>query len=52
MTLPVSADEDEIIVPTRVDRGRARTLAGGALLGAAVGLALVLWTRRGSRESR
>ena len=52
VTLPVSGDEDEIIVPTRVDRGRARTLAGGALLGAAVGLALVLWTRRGSREPR
>ena len=26
--------------------GRARTIAGGALLGAAVGLALVMWARR------
>jgi hypothetical protein len=28
------------------DEGRGRTLAGGALLGAAAGLALVLWARR------
>ena len=52
VTLPAYPDEDEIIVPTPLDRGRARTLAGGALLGAAAGLALVLWTRRGSREPR
>jgi hypothetical protein len=32
---------------TRVlERDRARTIAGGALLGAAVGLALVIWARR------
>lgn len=52
VTLTVHPEEDEVVVPTPVDRGRARTLAGGALLGAAVGLALVLWTRRGSREPR
>ena len=51
VTLPVYTDEDEA-VPLPVTRGRARTLAGGALLGAAVGFALVLWTRRGSREPR
>ncbi|HIF20874.1 MAG TPA: hypothetical protein EYQ27_02965 [Gemmatimonadetes bacterium] len=51
VTLPVYAGEDEVAAPAPVERGRsrARTLAGGALLGAAVGLALVLWTRRGSR---
>ncbi len=52
VTLPVYTAEDEVIVPTPVDRSRARTFAGGALLGAAVGLALVLWTRRASREPR
>lgn len=59
VTLPVYADEgdviadaDDILVSPVADRGRARTLAGGALLGAAVGLALVLWTRRGSRGPR
>jgi len=50
VTRPAYPDEDEIIVRTPLDRGRARTLAGGALLGAAAGLALVLWTRRGSHE--
>jgi hypothetical protein len=56
LTLPVYSDEgdviadaDDVLVPPIADRGRGRTLAGGALLGAAVGLALVLWTRRGSR---
>lgn len=52
VTLPVYSEEDEVVVPTPVDRSRARTIVGGALLGAAVGLALVLWTRRGSREPR
>jgi hypothetical protein len=52
VTLPVYADEDDVVVLPIVDRGRVRTLAGGALLGAAMGLALVLWTRRGSREPR
>jgi transcription elongation factor Elf1 len=58
-TLPVYADEGDVIADADdalgspvVDHGRARTLAGGALLGAAVGLALVLWTRRGSRGPR
>jgi len=45
----VPAPEDDVTVSPRLDVGRARTIAGGALLGAAVGLALVLWTRRGSR---
>jgi hypothetical protein len=60
VTLPAYADEDDVILSPEDDvimsplgdRGRARTLAGGALLGAAVGLALVLWTRRGSRGPR
>ncbi len=52
VTLPLYAGEDEVIMPTPLDRRRARTLVGGALLGAAVGLALVLWTRRSSREPR
>jgi hypothetical protein len=58
LTLPVYTDEgdvigdaDDALMPPIADRGRGRTLAGGALLGAAVGLALVLWTRRGSRGS-
>lgn len=33
-------------VSAQDDASRMRTLAGGALLGAAAGLALVLWTRR------
>ena len=48
----VYTEEDEVVATTPLDRGRARTIAGGALLGAAVGLALVLWTRRSSREPR
>ena len=48
-TLPVYVQEDEVTVSALIDRGRARTLVGGALLGAAVGLALVMWARRGSR---
>ena len=52
VTLPVYEGEDDVIETPLADRGRARTLAGGALLGAAVGLALVLWTRRGSRGPR
>ena len=33
-------------IPERALNGRSRAVAGGALLGAAVGLALVLWARR------
>ena len=33
-------------LPDGLDSERLRTMAGGALLGAAVGLALVLWARR------
>jgi predicted RNA-binding Zn-ribbon protein involved in translation (DUF1610 family) len=32
--------------PASVTNARLRTIAGGALLGAAVGLALVIWARR------
>ena len=32
--------------PASVTNARLRTMAGGALLGAAVGLALVIWARR------
>ena len=44
--------EDEVAVavpppPLTVVNDRFRTVMGGALLGAAVGLALVLWARRG-----
>jgi predicted RNA-binding Zn-ribbon protein involved in translation (DUF1610 family) len=41
--------EDEDALPAAVeddDPGRARVILGGALLGAAVGLGLVLWSRR------
>jgi len=45
--LPAQEDTD-IELPSRmpVDRSRSRVLMGGALLGAATGLALVLWARR------
>ncbi|HAC05344.1 MAG TPA: hypothetical protein DC060_02560 [Gemmatimonadetes bacterium] len=51
-TLPVHTEEDGVVVLTPRDRGRTRTIVGGALLGAAVGLALVLWTRRANRDPR
>jgi hypothetical protein len=41
---PVALPEPLPPLPAR--RNRTRTVAGGALLGAAVGLALVLWARR------
>ncbi len=51
-TVPVHTEEDGVVVLTPRDRGRTRTIVGGALLGAAVGLALVLWTRRANRDPR
>ena len=40
-------DEDEIAMPPiRLSTSRQRVLLGGILLGAAVGLALVIWARR------
>jgi predicted RNA-binding Zn-ribbon protein involved in translation (DUF1610 family) len=46
VTFPVSGEvaAAEAEVPTPA--GRSRTILGGALLGAAAGLALVLWARR------
>lgn len=47
---PASAEEIMAVAEregvVEVDEDRLRTIAGGALLGAAVGLALVLWARR------
>ena len=46
-TLPTYEENDEVpTVRPRFGLGRARTMVGGALLGAAVGLAWVLWARR------
>lgn len=46
----VSLDEDPdqagTSLPTRLDLSTTRTMAAGALLGAAAGLALVIWTWR------
>ena len=42
----VGADLPRTHPPPPLLAPRARTIAGGALLGAAVGLALVLWARR------
>lgn len=39
-------DDDVAISPIELSTHRQRMLAGGILLGAAVGLALVLWARR------
>lgn len=40
-------DEDEVVVPSiRLSTSRERVLVGGLLLGAAAGLALVIWARR------
>lgn len=39
-------DVPATVTPPPLSPNRARTLAGGALLGAAAGLALVLWARR------
>jgi hypothetical protein len=48
---PVGEDGDESLIPAPasldpLDGSRARTIMGGALLGAAAGLALVVWARR------
>jgi predicted RNA-binding Zn-ribbon protein involved in translation (DUF1610 family) len=40
------ADLPAVLPPRPLMTPRSRTIAGGALLGAAVGLALVLWARR------
>ena len=46
----VGLDEDpekvSTLLPTRLDSSTTRTMAAGALLGAAAGLALVIWTWR------
>ncbi|HSW28863.1 MAG TPA: hypothetical protein VLH75_05120 [Longimicrobiales bacterium] len=40
-------DEDEIVMPPiRLSSSRQRVVLGGILLGAAAGLALVIWARR------
>jgi predicted RNA-binding Zn-ribbon protein involved in translation (DUF1610 family) len=40
-------DEDEVIMPPiHLSTSRQRVMLGGILLGAAVGLALVMWARR------
>ena len=47
VTLPRYADEaDRADPPLALERVRNRTVLGGALLGAAAGLALVFWARR------
>ncbi len=49
VVLPASTDADAAAAsaaPTSEDSGRRRVMVGGALLGAAAGLALVLWSRR------
>ncbi len=47
VTVPISGEDDvPAAPPSRWADSRNRTVAGGALLGAAVGLALVFWTRR------
>ena len=39
-------DEEVFVPPIRLSSTRQRAILGGALLGAAAGLALVLWARR------
>jgi len=49
VVLPESGQGDTATAPGAVtlpDAGRKRVMVGGALLGAAAGLALVLWSRR------
>lgn len=46
VVLPDDDDEDEVIELVDDDPGRKRVILGGALVGAAAGLALVLWSRR------
>ena len=45
VVLPEISEGEEAVVPDE-DPGRRRAIVGGALLGAAVGLAFVLWSRR------
>lgn len=48
VTFPGFEDADDEVVPppARAPEGRRHTVLAGALLGAAAGLALVLWARR------
>lgn len=48
VSLPSFEDDDDNVTvpPIRFSSSRQRTALGGALLGAAVGLALVFWARR------
>lgn len=47
VTLPDMPEDEEALVPVpATDNRRHRTIVGGALLGAAAGLALVFWARR------
>ena len=48
VVLPYEGAEDEevFVPPIRLSTTRQRAILGGALLGAAAGLALVLWARR------
>lgn len=49
VVLPTATESDTVAAPraaTEEDPGRRRVMVGGALLGAAAGLALVLWSRR------
>ena len=50
LPLGVGPDEDDVFMPPiRLSTSRQRVLLGGILLGAAAGLALVLWARRQRR---
>lgn len=46
VTVPAMAERDALAETEADDGFRSRTILGGALLGAAAGLALVLWARR------
>jgi predicted RNA-binding Zn-ribbon protein involved in translation (DUF1610 family) len=48
VTLPAALEDEEALPPpaAATDPGRSRVLLGGALVGAAAGLALVLWAKR------
>jgi len=53
VVLPLESelDEDDVVMPPiRLSSSRQRALLGGILLGAAVGLALVIWARRRNRR--
>lgn len=50
LPLGVGPDEDDVFMaPLRLSTSRQRVLLGGILLGAAAGLALVLWARQQRR---